>query len=280
MLVCRTFKEIREFLDSQKEKGRTIGFVPTMGALHQGHLSLLEESKKQCDVSVCSIFVNPTQFNNPKDLETYPRTEQNDLKLLESINCDAVLVPNVSEVYPPEYSFPPIELNGLDRVMEGAYRPGHFDGVVQVVWRFFDQILPDKAFFGEKDFQQVAVIQRLVEVKNSPIKIVPCEILREESGLAMSSRNVRLSPEGLQKASFIFKKLAEAKLAAKSKSPMEIKNHISSEFDKKEEFKLEYFELCDAKSLQRVNSFNTPTRAFVAVEIEGVRLIDNLAINY
>ncbi len=280
MLVYRTFKELGEFLDLQKENGAIIGFVPTMGALHQGHLSLLETSKKQCNITLCSIFVNPTQFNNTKDLELYPRTEESDLKMLEAVHCDVAFLPNVEEVYPSGNIASPVNLKGLDKVMEGAFRPGHFDGVVQVVWRFFEEIQPDKAFFGEKDFQQLAIIKRLVKEKNSKIEIIPCPILREKSGLAMSSRNVRLSDSGRSQAAFIYSKLLEAKSASEKQLPAEIVESVKADFALRDTFKLEYFEICDIQFLQPVSSFTTPTRAFLATEIEGVRLIDNIALNY
>jgi len=280
MLVYRTFDEMRGFLDLQSEKGCKIGFVPTMGALHDGHVSLLETSKKQCDITVCSVFVNPTQFTNSQDLASYPRTESADLEMLESVQCDVAFLPNVDEVYPMDYTVSPVNLGGLDNVMEGAFRPGHFDGVVQVVWRFFEQIRPDKAFFGEKDFQQLAIIKRLVEEKNSKIEIVPCPILREKSGLAMSSRNVRLSDSGRSQAAFVYSKLLEAKSASEKQLPAEIVESVKEDFALRDTFKLEYFEICDIQFLQPVTTFNQPARAFIALELEGVRLIDNIALNY
>ena len=280
MLVYRTFKELREFLDLQDENGRTIGFVPTMGALHEGHLSLLDESKKQCDITVCSIFVNPTQFNNPEDLKKYPRSNKDDLKKLKSIQCDIAFLPTVDEVYPENIVSSPIDLIGLDTVMEGAHRPGHFDGVVQVVWRFFKQIKPTKAFFGEKDFQQLAIIKRLVLVKESSIEIVPCPILREDSGLAMSSRNVRLSDKGRQQAIFISEQLNLVKSLFVSESISGIKEIVEKNFENKPEFNLEYFEIAELDTLKSVIAKEQKTRAFVAVQIEDIRLIDNIALNY
>ena len=280
MLVFKTFNQLREFLDQQRQKGKSIGFVPTMGALHLGHLSLLSKSLKQCDITVCSIFVNPTQFNSQEDLTNYPRPIKIDLKKLETVQCDIAFLPEVNEVYPTEYMTQPVNLNGLDSVMEGAHRPGHFDGVVQVVWRFFEQIHPTKAFFGEKDFQQLAVIRRMVEFKKSKIEIVPCAILREESNLAMSSRNVRLSKKGLNHAIFISEQLNWAKSVFASVSISSIKETVKSNFSQRPEFDLEYFEIAEINSLQPVSSTKSKTRAFVAVQIEGVRLIDNMALNY
>jgi len=280
MLVYRTFNQLRDYINQKRQNGQNIGFVPTMGALHAGHLSLLKESQNQCDITVCSIFVNPTQFNDPDDLEKYPRPIDADLKKLEEINCDVAFVPSVDEVYPTGYVSNSIELNGLDLVMEGANRKGHFSGVVQVVWRFFDNIQPTKAFFGEKDFQQLAVIKRLVAVKKSDIEIVPCPILREESGLAMSSRNVRLSEVGLKQAIFISAQLNWARRVFRNLSPIDIVQSVEAEFAKRPEFELEYFEIAEIDGLQPISSTVKKARAFVATHLEGVRLIDNIALNY
>jgi len=280
MLVCRTFNQLRDYLDQQTQIGNSIGFVPTMGALHKGHLSLLAESRKLCDITVCSIFVNPTQFNNSEDLEKYPRPVNADLKKLEDVNCDVAFLPDVDEVYPTGYVSEPIDLAGLDLVMEGAHRPGHFDGVVQVVGRFFEQINPTKAFFGEKDFQQLAVLKRMVAVNNADIEIIPCAILREESGLAMSSRNVRLSDKGQAQAVFISEQLNWAKQEFSKQSLSSIVKEVTLQFSKRKEFDLEYFEIAEIDMLQPVSSTQQKARAFIAAHLEGVRLIDNIALNY
>ena len=280
MLVYRTFSEVRQYLDQQTNTGNTIGFVPTMGALHAGHLSLISESQKQCSITVCSIFVNPAQFNKKEDLLKYPRSDDADLVKLKAIGCDIVFMPEVEEVYPEGNTFEPIELNGLDRMMEGAHRPGHFNGVVQVIWRFFEQIQPHQAFFGEKDFQQLAVIQRLVEVKKSITEIVPCSIIREAYGLAMSSRNVRVSEAGLSKSIFIFDQLNWAKSVFQNTEPVHIIEKVKRAFQNKPEFELEYFEISDINNLQPISGRDIKARAFIAVRIEGVRLIDNIAVNY
>jgi len=280
MLVCRTFNQLRDYLDQQTQIGNSIGFVPTMGALHKGHLSLLAESRKLCDITVCSIFVNPTQFNNSEDLEKYPRPVNADLKKLEDVNCDVAFLPDVDEVYPTGYVSEPIDLAGLGLVMEGAHRPGHFDGVVQVVGRFFEQINPTKAFFGEKDFQQLAVLKRMVAVNNADIEIIPCAILREESGLAMSSRNVRLSDKGQAQAVFISEQLNWAKQEFSKQSLSSIVKEVTLQFSKRKEFDLEYFEIAEIDMLQPVSSTQQKARAFIAAHLEGVRLIDNIALNY
>jgi len=279
MLVYRTFKELRAYLKKQVDNGLKVGFVPTMGALHQGHISLVMHANAQCDITLCSIFVNPTQFNNPKDLDKYPRTEEGDIRKLESAECDVVFIPSVAEVYPTDYTTPFVDLDGLEEVMEGAHRPGHFGGVMQVVGRFFEQIAPDYAFFGEKDFQQLAVIKKMVAERNFPIQIVGCPILREESGLAMSSRNVRMSNSGRKQAVFIFNQLEWVKENAKDLTISELQEAVETAFSKRSEFDLEYFEIADYVSLQPLNKLEPNARAFIATHIEGVRLIDNMLVN-
>ncbi|MGB0390088.1 MAG: pantoate--beta-alanine ligase [Salibacteraceae bacterium] len=279
MLVYRTFGELKTFLSKQVEEGRSIGFVPTMGALHSGHISLVKKSIDYSDITVCSIFVNPTQFNVSSDLEKYPRTEKSDLKLLKENNCDVVFVPAVEEVYPKKYVYQHVDLEGIDLVMEGKHRPGHFNGVVQVVGRFFEEINPTYAFFGEKDFQQLAVISKMVQNRKLNVKIVSCEIIREDGGLAMSSRNIRLSPEGRKKASFISRQLSWANHHFGKMNAEEVVHSIKNEFSKIPEFELEYVEIANSVTLQPIQTMLEPARIFLAVELEGVRLIDNCAIN-
>jgi pantoate--beta-alanine ligase len=280
MLVCRKFQEIRKYLDEQVGLGKTIGFVPTMGALHAGHVSLIEKSNATADVTVCSIFVNPTQFNNSTDLDQYPRTEEEDVKMLEAHNCDLVFIPDVLEVYPKGYTSPKIDLDGLDLVMEGEFRPGHFCGVTQVVGRFFEQIRPDFSFFGEKDYQQLEVIKKMVSQREFKSQIIGCDILREKSGLAMSSRNVRLSEKGMDNAILIIEQLTWAKNNYANLSIKEIVRAIESAFEEHPEFVLEYFEIVDASTLHSVQNKLNNARAFIAVDLEEVRLIDNIALNY
>jgi pantoate--beta-alanine ligase len=281
MLVYRTFSELSQFLASQVEKGNTIGFVPTMGALHDGHLSLIKDCNSKSDISVCSIFVNPTQFNNPTDLEKYPRTEVQDLKKLETVNCDVAFLPDVLEVYPKvmvsglSYK---VDLEGLDEVMEGAHRPGHFDGVVEVISRFFSQIRPNLAFFGEKDFQQLAIIKHMVRRLNFQIEIVSCPILRNENGFALSSRNVRLSTEGLKIALLLNQQLHWAKEHVDSLSISEIIIVVKKTFNEYSNIELEYFEVVESKTLKSIQTKKKEIRAFIAAHVEGVRLIDNMAL--
>lgn len=279
MQVYRTFSDLKLFLDKCKDENLTIGFVPTMGALHQGHVSLIEQSNTYCDISVCSVFVNPAQFNNAEDLVKYPRTEENDLKKLEAANTDVVFIPSVEEVYPSDYNPKPVDLTGIDAVMEGEYRPGHFDGVVKVVGRFFEQIEPDAAFFGEKDYQQLAVIIRMTEERNYPVTIHSCKIHREESGVAMSSRNMRLSAEGAAKAAVVYEKLNWARNNFLLRSNEEIMQNVRAYFEQSADFQLDYFMLANKDTLQAPQTKNEPTRAFIAVFLEGVRLIDNIAMN-
>jgi len=279
MLVYRTFNDLRNYLRTQVDSGSKVGFVPTMGALHDGHISLVNQANATCNITLVSIFVNPTQFNNSDDLKKYPRTEKGDLRKLDSAECDVVFIPSVDEVYPAEYTTPHVDLSKLESVMEGAHRPGHFNGVIQVVGRFFEQISPDYAFFGEKDFQQLAIIKRMVSERSFPIQVVGCEILREESGLAMSSRNMRLSEQATKEATLIFNQLNWAKENAKSLSIQEITESVKNVFNTHSTIELEYFEIADSVSLQPASSMMLESRAFIAAHLEGVRLIDNIALN-
>lgn len=281
MLVYRSFGELRQFLDGQVKNGKTIGFVPTMGALHEGHLSLIQECNSRCDVSVCSVFVNPTQFNNPDDLEKYPRTEEEDLRKLRVANCDVVLLPDVNEVYPDGEELKlqnMVDLKGLDSVMEGAHRPGHFDGVVEVVSRFFNQINPDFAFFGEKDFQQLAVIRQMVSELHMQIKIVGCPIKRNKLGLALSSRNVRLSKEGIKVATLLYQQLNWSKAHIDILSVNEIIKSVKQSLKAHSQVELEYFEIVESKTLRSIKTKRKKIRAFIAAYVEGVRLIDNISL--
>lgn len=279
MIVYRTFKELREYLKAQIEMGLKVGFVPTMGALHQGHISLVLSANAQCDITLASIFVNPTQFTNSEDLEKYPRTEEDDIRKLESFECDAVFIPNVDEVYPQNYTTPYVNLGLIENVMEGSHRPGHFNGVMEVVGRFFEQISPDYAFFGEKDFQQLAVVKKMVMERNFPIQIVGCEISREESGLALSSRNVRLSKIAKNEALLVYNQLNWVKQNFNILTIEELKNSVVETFEKNPFLELEYFEISDSIDLQPVIDSKQNSRAFIAVRIEGVRLIDNMSLN-
>jgi len=271
---------IQQPLSEARAEGLKIGFVPTMGALHQGHLSLVEQAGHECGVVVASIFVNPTQFNDPNDLVNYPRTLETDLKMLEEQGCDIVFVPTVETMYPePDNRI--FAFGELETVMEGKFRPGHFNGVAQVVSKLFDLVNPDKAFFGQKDFQQLAIIKAMVKQLNLPVEIVPCAIVREPDGLAMSSRNKLLLPEYRKCAPQIFRILSEAKVLAKSHSVAEVKNFVTQEIEQTNLLKLEYFELVDELSLQAIQSWdeNGIKVGCIAVFAGKVRLIDNLIFN-
>ena len=271
---------IQQTLSEARAQGLKIGFVPTMGALHQGHLSLVEQAGQECGVVVASIFVNPTQFNDPNDLANYPRTLEADLKMLETQGCDIVFVPTVETMYPePDNRI--FAFGELETVMEGKFRPGHFNGVAQVVSKLFDLVNPDKAFFGQKDFQQLAIIKAMVKQLNLPVEIVPCAIVREPDGLAMSSRNKLLLPEYRKCAPQIYRILSEAKNLAKSHSVDEVKNFVCQEIEQTNLLKLEYFELVDELSLKAIQSWDESgiKVGCIAVFAGKVRLIDNLIFN-
>ena len=261
-----------------KSEGKTIGFVPTMGALHYGHISLVSSAMSQCDITIVSIFVNPTQFNNADDLLKYPRTLEADVELLSTINCDAVFAPSVEEMYPKNRDSTQLDLGNLANLMEGKFRPGHFDGVVDVVSRLFEIVKPTKAFFGLKDFQQVSVISFMTKKLNLPIEIIACPTLREDSGLAMSSRNMRLSELGKKDALHIYRSLSLAKELASNFSPTEVKQKVINYF-KEGNLELEYLEIVNPTTLESLNLewVNGATACIVAC-CGDVRLIDNLKL--
>jgi len=281
----------QSLIEKFRGKNQTVGFVPTMGALHQWHLSLVRRSLIENDLTVISIFVNPTQFNSEDDLNNYPRNPDADIRLLQSLLTKgeedqetspmAIFLPNVSEIYSDQVRSDPYDFGMLSSVMEGANRPGHFNGVATIVSWFFEIIQPDRAYFGEKDYQQLLIIRYLVRQKDYPIIIVPVSIKREPHGLAMSSRNRRLSAEGFIEAGFIFKTLLYGQLWRKDLSPKEVILKVQKAFDDNKHFKLEYFCIADAETLQPLTDKFTsaPARAFIVAHIEGVRLIDNLLLN-
>lgn len=278
MEIIDTVEGLKKTLDSARKKGKSIGFVPTMGALHQGHMDLVSRASTVCDVVVVSVFVNPTQFNNPSDLEKYPRTPQADSELLKKFGCDVAFFPSETEIYPENLVSPRVDLAGLDEVMEGKFRPGHFKGVVQVVYRLFDIVEPQKAFFGLKDFQQVAVIKRMVEQLNLPIEIVPCETSRTEKGLAMSSRNKRLSEVQKEEALIIYHTLMHAKADAGSFSPAETIVR-AKDFFEQGALQLEYLTIVDPHTLQDLSDKWVPGAAMcIACFCGEVRLIDNMTL--
>ena len=280
MLVLHKIDEIRAVISREKAKNKTIGFVPTMGALHQGHISLINYSKKETDITICSIFVNPTQFNNPSDLKHYPRTPEADIKLLEDAGCDILYMPEVSDVY-PENDVRQFDFGYLDTILEGATRPGHFNGVGQVVSILLEGVKPDKAYFGSKDYQQVMVVKSLVKQLNLQVDIIPCPILREADGLAMSSRNVRLNEQERLEAAAIPEMMKLGNQILKLYGIAEAKKYISSVVATIPNMKLEYYEVCDAETLELLTEFNPKQKAvsLIAVFVGNIRLIDNWMLN-
>lgn len=260
-----------------KDQNQSIGFVPTMGALHEGHLAIIERAAKENDYAVVSIFVNPTQFNNTEDLANYPRTLEEDLKLLSNLSNVYVFQPEVSEVYAENIFFDPMPLGYLASLMEGKYRPGHFDGVVHVVHNLFRLVQPTRAYFGKKDYQQLAIIRMLVNHYQFPIEIVACETWRSNVGLALSSRNKRLSPQGIQDALIIWKTLSFIKERKNTSSILDVKTAAISFFSKGS-LSLEYLEFMNENTLMPAASWEEPVVCFIAAYCEGVRLIDNILV--
>jgi len=277
MKVFNSIKETTAYIHEQKTNGTRIGFVPTMGALHEGHLELMRRAKRENDLLAVSVFVNPKQFDNPEDLKKYPRNLARDMDMLEEVGCDVLFAPEVEEIYPEEEHLN-YDFGALETVMEGASRKGHFNGVAIVVRKLFDIVNPDKAYFGEKDFQQLAIIQQLVKQTKQPVEIIPCPIVREKDGLAMSSRNERLTEEERKMAPFISQTLQSAKTRIPALNPDELKKWVVDEFGEKGTFKLDYFEIADDTLLQPAHSWNQckGIMGFVAVYLGNVRLIDNI----
>jgi pantoate--beta-alanine ligase len=278
MFLIETIKGLKNKLNELKEAGTT-GFVPTMGALHAGHISLVQQAVSENKTVVVSIFVNPTQFNDPKDLERYPRNLNTDLKLLEKTGCQIVFAPTSEEIY-PEPDTRKFNFGALETVMEGKHRPGHFNGVAQVVSKLFDIVQPDKAYFGLKDFQQLAIIKEMVLQLKLPVEIVPCPIVREVSGLAMSSRNELLSAEERKNAAIISKTLLEANKLSEHKSVRELAEWITKTINKNPYLTVEYVEIVDGRQLQPVKSWDNEGEKVccVAVFCGKVRLIDNVVL--
>lgn len=282
MVIFNSVKEIQQAIAAYKVSSKTIGFVPTMGALHEGHLSLIKRCKSENDICIVSIFVNPTQFNNKQDLATYPRDLDKDAQLLKSVDCDIVFAPTEQEIYNDNelagtFSF---SFNGLDEVMEGKFRPGHFNGVVQIVSKLFSIVTPNKAYFGEKDFQQVAIIKHMVKELKYPVEIIPCPILREESGLALSSRNMLLTPEEKKKAITISKVLNECRNFVARMSPKELTQWVVDEINKVDILQVEYFEIVDGNSLQKITNWSDTEYVVgcITVYCGKIRLIDNIRL--
>jgi len=282
MLLFKRKKDIISHLTTLKHTTTSVGIVPTMGALHKGHLSLVKKAISECDIVVVSIFVNPTQFDNKDDLKKYPSTLDTDLSCLNTISGELIVfAPTVAELYSNNINSEQYNFEGLDRTMEGEFRRNHFSGVATVVEKLFSIVKPDRAYFGEKDFQQLLIIKKLVQKTNMPIQIIGCPIVREPNGLAMSSRNERLPDDLRNKASFIYETLLTAKNIFGMKSAKYVINWVKNKFEKQQEFNLEYIEIAEQDTLKPVNrkQKNTKYRAFIAVYVNGVRLIDNIALN-
>lgn len=275
MEIFSTIKTLREAVSTAKASGKTIGFVPTMGALHEGHLSLIRTAKEHCDTVVVSIFVNPIQFNNPEDLRTYPRTLEADCEKLQTVGCDMVFAPSAEEMY-PEPATETYNFGELEAVMEGPQRPGHFAGVATVVHRLFNIVEPKKAFFGEKDFQQLAIIQSLVKQLSLPVEIVPCPIVRADDGLALSSRNMRLSAEARKIAPQIYATLKNSVEISHTASVDEVKKYVIDTLVNLKVFEPEYFEIVNDTTLQPIKNWSEAQGVVgcIAVWLDGVRLID------
>jgi pantoate--beta-alanine ligase len=282
MKIFEKQAELKSFLKSVSTKNSTLGFVPTMGALHDGHLSLLRQSLENNTISVISIFVNPTQFDNNEDLEKYPRTLENDVAKVKTIS-DSIIIyaPTVSDIYEEQTISEHFDFDGIEKQMEGEFRPGHYDGVGTIVKKLFEIIRPTNAYFGEKDFQQLQIVKKLVEKLNMGINIVACPIYREKSGLAMSSRNERLTENEKKEAALIYEILKTSKLMFQTKSAKAISAWVAKSFKKHNNFKLEYFQIAEESSLlpcSRKNK-NKKYRAFIAVFINNIRLIDTISLS-
>ncbi len=282
MEIIRTVDELRSRVEAERALGHSVGLVPTMGALHDGHLSLVKAARKANDIVVVSVFVNPTQFNNPEDLATYPRTEEADARLLAEAGVDMVFMPSVAEVY-PEPDTRVFDLGPVAEVMEGAMRPGHFNGVAQIVSKLFSMVRPDRAYFGEKDFQQIAVIRRMVELEGFDIEIVDCPICRADDGLALSSRNVRLTPEQRAVAPTIHRTLAGSVDWAAGHTVAETERYVVDTVNSFPHMKVEYFTIVDPRTMQPLSEWPAKDQpsavGCITVYCGDVRLIDNIKYN-
>ncbi len=280
MKIFKTIQEVHSFSNTHRLNGKTIGLVPTMGALHQGHLDLVRASKSTCDISIATIFVNPAQFNNPKDLEKYPRNIHQDINLLEEVGCDALFSPTVDEIYQKESDIS-INLGSITRELEGKFRPGHFDGVALVVSKLFNIIQPNTAFFGQKDIQQYFVIKKLRNALNFPISLEMVLTKREPNGLAMSSRNERLNTDELEESALIYKALTISKQELnKGLELVKVKNNVEELFNNSDRLALEYFEAVDVNDFNPLDIIQNKEQTVlcIAAEIGNVRLIDNVPL--
>ncbi|MET7036657.1 pantoate--beta-alanine ligase [Elizabethkingia miricola] len=280
MEILRNRQSLSDYIAAVKKEGKKIGFAPTMGALHDGHMSLYKEARKDNDIVISSVFVNPTQFNNPDDLKKYPRTEENDIAMLEKAGVDAVYIPTIEDIYPAKAESKHYDFGGIENEMEGKFRPGHFDGVGTVVSELFRQVQPDNAYFGEKDYQQLAIIKKLVEIEKFPINIHGVSIYRAENGLALSSRNARLSEDERNRATLIYKTLVKVNEWFRVISIPEIKKRVEEIFEQSD-YELEYFLIADEETLKETDFFykDNSYRAFIVVFVGEVRLIDNMHLD-
>jgi pantoate--beta-alanine ligase len=281
MLIFKTVIALQKHIRSEKRKGKKIGFAPTMGALHEGHLELIRLAQKDCDVTVCSIFVNPTQFNDPKDLEKYPRTVEKDSKMLESAGCDILFVPSVEEIYPPNMDLRNrYDFKQLTQVMEGAFRPGHFDGMAQVVKRLIDIVKPHGLYMGQKDFQQFSIVKNMLKQMRTRTHLLMCATVREADGLAMSSRNVRLTPENRAQAPKIYAALCWIKENLEKSPLRELETEVTNRLNAIPDFKVEYVNIVDAITLLPVENPADAKEIVVCTALwaGNVRLIDNVVL--
>lgn len=278
MEILKSKSALAETLLRLKQENQTVGFVPTMGALHKGHKSLIDIASELTDIVVCSIFVNPTQFTDAKDLEKYPRPIEADISLLESVKCDILFLPSVDEMYAEGETWR-IDLDYLENILEGEFRPGHYQGVTQIVKKLIDVVQPDYMFMGQKDYQQVMVIERMIKILDLPVELVMCPIVREDDGLALSSRNVHLSDKDREQAAFLSKTLEYAKQNFSLLSVDKLKDNAMQLLNSVAGVSPEYFEICNAKTLQpETRKENTSLVALVAAKVGNVRLIDNIIL--
>ena len=278
MKIFTTKKSVGDYLQGQKAGGKTMGFVPTMGALHDGHLSLITLAKQYTDETVCSIFVNPSQFNDPKDLDKYPRTLEADIALLEQIKCDVLFNPPVSEIYADNEQWH-LDIGELEHLLEGKFRPGHYQGVTQVVYKLFNIIKPDVAFFGQKDYQQFLVISKMVQLLQMPVKLVMCPIKREADGLAMSSRNIHLTTDDRRHALVLSKTLTLLKANFDKHHIAELQDKAKQMINAEPGVELEYFEIADGDTLHPANANTENIVALAAARVGNTRLIDNVILS-
>ncbi len=282
MLIFNRQAALSEHLASVSKPNTKIGFVPTMGALHEGHLSLLKASLDHNDLTVISIFVNPTQFNNPEDLAKYPRTVESDVAKIKGLDPDIIIfTPSVDDIYEGNTVSQHFDFEGIENQMEGKFRPGHFNGVGTIVKRLFEIVRPTNAYFGEKDFQQLQIVRKMTAIHKLPVNVVSCPVFRENNGLAMSSRNERLTPGEREDAAIIYKTLQTAKSKFGTESVAQVRSYVASVFEQVPGFDLEYFEIADEETLLPAESINQHIkyRAFIAVFVNNVRLIDTISLN-